>query len=309
MTHLRSYDATMIGRLVSMTTTIEALRRCFADGPTHIERGAHAVAGGEFLVMPAVDGGAAGIKLLMVQPANAERGEPTIHGTYVLFDADQGRPIALLDGAALTRLRTPAASAIATDALARNDATSLGIIGSGPQAAAHIEAMLCVRPGIERILVASRSADNAAAVVASITEPDRDVAVESIDRAAACDIVCVATRSTEPLVAAAMVRPGTHLNAVGAYRPDMRELSADLLAVATVTVDQRRAAEDEAGDLIIPTAAGTWSWDRLAGDLQTLSNGTTRRSSADEITIFKSVGLAIEDLVVARLVVAADSHR
>ena len=320
MPTLHSYDADDIARLVSMADTIAALRRCFTDAPGHIARGAYpAAAGGEFLVMPAVDGDAAGIKLLMVQPANERRGEPTIQGTYVLFDTERGRPVALLDGAALTRLRTPAASAVATDALAGADATSLGIIGSGPQAAAHIDAMLCVRPGIEQIVVASRTHANAAAVVATVnakalrtvgaTRPR--VAVGSIDQAAACDIVCTATRSTEPLVTASMVRPGVHVNAVGAYRADMRELSPDLLQGATVTVDDLHAAQDEAGDLIIPVATGQWSWDLVAGDLHTLSAGSTRRTTADEITVFKSVGLAVEDLVVARLVVAADerTHR
>lgn len=306
MAELRSYDAADIDRSVSMAATIAALRDCFAGAPSHIERGAHPAAGGEFLVMPAVDGAAAGVKLLMVQPANADRGEPTIQGTYVLFDADRGRPVALLDGTALTRLRTPAASAIATDALARDDVSTLGIIGSGPQAAAHIEAMLCVRPAIETIVVASRNPANAAAVVASITRADREVIVGSIEQAAGCDIVCVATRSSEPVVTAAMVRPGTHINAVGAYRANMRELSADLLRAATVTVDELHAAHDEAGDLIMAVAAGGWSWDRVAGDLHTMSGGTTRRTHPAEITVFKSVGLAVEDLVVARLVVDAD---
>ena len=307
---LPSFDASEVARSVSMVQAIAALRDRFARGPGHIARGAHPASGGELLVMPAVDGTVAGVKLLMLQPANAARNEPTIQGTYVLFDAALGRPVALLDGGALTRLRTPAASAIATDALARADAVSLGIVGSGPQAVAHVEAVLCVRPGIDRIVVASRTSANAAAVVASLREDTafehvtggRSITTGSIDDAAGCDIVCVATRATEPVVTAAMVRPGTHVNAVGAYRADMRELSTDLLARATVTVDELDAAREEAGDLIIPASTGAWSWDRVAGDLRTLAAGTTVRTSDDEITIFKSVGLAVEDLVIASLV-------
>ncbi|MEO6125143.1 MAG: ornithine cyclodeaminase family protein [Ilumatobacteraceae bacterium] len=306
MADLLVYDAADIARSVSMAAAIDGLRRCFAAGPTHIARDAYPAAGGEFLVMPAVDADSAGVKLLMIQPANLSRDEPTIQGTYVLFDAARGRPVALLDGAALTRLRTPAASAIATDALARHDTTSLGIIGSGPQAAAHIEAILCVRPGIERVVVASRTTANAASAVAALEDIGPTLAVGSIDEAAACDIVCVATRATDPVLTAAMVRPGSHINAVGAYRADMRELSTDLLNASTVTVDELHAAQDEAGDLVIPAHAGEWSWDRVAGDLRTISIGATRRSSVAEITVFKSVGLAVEDLVIARLVVSAN---
>lgn len=307
MKQLPSFDSDDIARHTPMRAAVDALRECFAGRPTHIARTPLDASGGEFMLMPAVDGAVAGIKLLMIQPKNIERGRPVIQGTYVLFDADAGEPVALFDGAALTNLRTPAVSAVATEALARTDARTLGVIGSGPQAIGHVEAMLCVRPDITEIVVASRTPANAQAVVDRITgDPHRAggrrVVVGDYGAAAACDIICTATRSSEPLITAAMVRAGTHINAVGAYRTDMRELSTDLVAASTVVVDEVHAAHEEAGDLVLAIAEGGWSWDRLAGDLADVAAGTLRRTSPEEITFFKSSGLAVEDLVIARIV-------
>jgi ornithine cyclodeaminase/alanine dehydrogenase-like protein (mu-crystallin family) len=312
MKQLPSFDAADIARLTPMPVAIAALRQCFAGRPTHIGRIPLPASGGEFMLMPAVDGDAAGIKLLMIQPKNAARGKPTIQGTYVLFDADAGVPVALFDGAALTNLRTPAISAVATDGLARSNVRTLGVIGAGPQAIAHVDAMLCVRPGLEEIVVSSRTNANAASIVARIgADTDRfggrAVRAGSYADAAGCDILCTATRATDPLVTAAMVRPGTHINAVGSYRTDMRELSTDLVAAATVVVDELDAAHDEAGDLALAAADGGWSWDRLAGDLAAVASGALSRSSDAEITLFKSVGLAVEDLVIARIVASAQN--
>ena len=261
------------------------------------------------MLMPAVDGDAAGIKLLMIQPKNLQRGTPNIQGTYVLFDADAGHPVALLDGAALTNVRTPAVSAVATDALARDDVRTLGIIGTGPQADGHVEAMLAVRPGIAEIVIASRSPQAAASTATRVEQlaPHTIVRTGSNADAASCDVVCTATRAIDPILTAAMVRPGTHINAIGAYRTDMRELATDLVAAATVTVDDVQAAHDEAGDLALAIADGGWSWDLLAGDLAAISSGRVRRRDAAEITIFKSVGLAVEDLVIARIVAASEN--
>ena len=310
MKQLPSFDSDDIIRHTPMRAAIDALRDCFAARPLHIPRTPLQASGGEFMLMPAVDGDVAGIKLLMIQPKNIERGRPVIQGTYVLFDADAGEPVALFDGAALTNLRTPAISAVATEGLARRDVRTLGIIGSGPQAIAHVDAMLCVRPNIDAVVVASRTAANAQAVADRIAGEharfgDRAVTVGDYAAAAACDLVCTATRSTEPLMTAAMVRPGTHINAVGAYRNDMRELSTDLVAASTVVVDELHAARDEAGDLALAIADGGWSWDRLAGDLADVAAGVLRRTSDEEITFFKSSGLAVEDLVIARLVASA----
>jgi len=294
-----------------MADAVDALRACFAHRPLQIARSAHAAAGGEFMLMPAVDEGVSGVKLLMIQPANAAKGEPVIQGIYVLFDASAGRPVALLDGAALTNVRTPAISAVATAALARDDVRTLGIVGSGPQAAGHIEAMLCVRPDISSIAIASRTRANADAVVARLIGDraligDREICSATFEEAAGSDLVCVATRSSEPVIHGAMIRAGTHLNAVGSYRTDMRELASDLVSSATVVVDDIEAAHEEAGDLALAVADGAWSWDQLAGDLADVSGGALRRRDGEEITLFKSVGLAVEDLVIARLVASRD---
>lgn len=303
---LRSYDADDIRAAVTMSAAIDELRSCFAAAPDHIARRSHRAGDAELLIMPAAHGSAAGVKLLMLQPTNAERGLPVINGTYVLFDTASGRPIALLDGAALTTLRTPAVSAIATGVLARHDAVSLGVVGTGPQAVAHIEAMLCVRPELERIVVASRDGERARSVLDAARSRLGSTACESwstgsVGEAAGCDIVCVATRSMSPIIDSPMIRPGTHINAIGAYQREMCELDPALIIESSIFVDELQAANEEAGDLI-QAAANGWSWNSVAGDLVTLSNGANRRTDSNQITIFKSVGLAVEDLVIARLV-------
>src|SRR3954464_12463545 len=162
---LPNIDAEELFRLISLPDALAALRACFAGSPSHVDRVRSRAGGGEFLVMPAAAGDVAGVKLVGIQPANPARGKPIIQGVYVLFDMRIGEPVALLDGAALTTLRTPLISALATDVLARTDARSVGIIGTGPQAAAHVEAMGLVRPAIDKVVVAGRTAGSVAAIV------------------------------------------------------------------------------------------------------------------------------------------------
>ncbi len=293
-------------RLVPPTDALDALRTCFAADPAHVDRVHASAAGGELLVMPAAAGTSAGVKLVGIQPANAAAGRPVIQGIYVLFDMRLGQPVALFDGAALTTLRTPLISALATDALARADAHTLGIIGTGPQAAAHVHAMRLVRPAIDRIVVAGRTAAHVSEVIAQLEASGITATAGPYAEAAGCDIVCAATRADSPLFAAADVRPGTHINLVGSYRLDLREVASDVVAASTVAVDDRPAARAEAGDLAMAVAEGVWSWDRVAGDLTDLASGRLTRSNVDEITLFKSVGLAVQDLAIAhRAAVAA----
>lgn len=292
--------------LVPPAAALDALRACFAAGPSHVDRVHASAAGGEFLVMPAAAGTSAGVKLVGIQPANAAAGRPIIQGIYVLFDMRLGQPVALFDGAALTTLRTPLISALATDVLARADAHTLGIIGTGPQAAAHVHAMRLVRPAVDAVVVAGRTAAHVVGVVAQLVASGLSAVVGSYAEAANCDIVCAATRADTPLFAAADVRTGAHLNLVGSYRLDLREVASDVVAASTVAVDDRAAAQAEAGDLAIAVAEGAWSWDRIAGDLTDLAGGRLTRSDVDEITLFKSVGLAVQDLAIAqRAAVAA----
>ena len=311
-TTMRSYDADDIARLAPMASVIDALRASFSTRPVHIAR-QHLHAGdAEVLIMPAVDTRSAGVKLLMIQPRNAQRGLPIIQGTYVLMDAESGRPVALFDGAALTQLRTPGASAVATAGLARDDARTLGIIGTGPQGVGHVAAMLVVRPALDTIVIASRTQSTAKALAERLTDMGVGggsavrVSAGSYAEAAGCDIVCTATRATEPIITSAMLRPGCHVNAVGAYRLDMRELSSDAVGRCTVVVDDLEAARAEAGDLQLAVSDGAWSWNDVRGDLSSVASGDLARRSYTEMTLFKSVGLAVEDLVVARLVAQAD---
>ena len=293
-------DADELFRLVPLTDALTALRQCFATAPSHVDRVHSRAGGGEFLVMPAAAGDVAGVKLVGIQPANPLRGLPIIQGVYVLFDMRIGQPIALLDGAALTTLRTPMISALATDALARADARSVGLIGTGPQAVAHLHAMRVVRPDIDHVVVAGRTPAHVSGVVDALVSAGESARIGSYADAAACDIVCAATRADHALFGLTEVRRGTHLNLVGSYRLDLREVAADLVAASTIAVDDVDAARAEAGDLHLAMAEGAWSWDRIAGDLTDLASGRLRRTSEDEITVFKSVGLAVQDLVIAQ---------
>jgi ornithine cyclodeaminase len=298
-------DADELFRLVSLTDALNALRDCFAASPHHVDRVHSTAAGGEFLVMAAAAGDAAGVKLVGIQPANPTRGLPIIQGLYVLFDMRIGQAVALLDGAALTTLRTPMISALATDVLARRDARSLGIIGTGPQAIAHVRAMRVVRPDISEVIVAGRTEAHVAGVVSELEETGESASAGAYADAAKCDIVCAATRSDSALFGRADVRVGAHINLVGSYRLDLREVAADLVAAATVVVDDLAAAKAEAGDLHLAEQEGVWSWDRVAGDLTDLAGGRLARTSYAEITLFKSVGLAVQDLVIAQRAAAA----
>lgn len=299
------FDAESINRLVPLTDAVTALRTAFADRPTHAARAHLSTAGAEFLVMPAANGTAAGAKMVIVQEANATKGRPIIQGIYVLFDAVEGRPLAMLDGTALTTLRTPAVSALATDVLARPDVRSIGILGTGPQALAHPAAMRSVRASANHVVIAGRSADRVDRVVQTLLNDGFDARAGSWDEAAACDIVCGCTRSAQPLFAASALRAGTHLNLVGSYRADLREVGADVVNHATVYIDDLAAAKVEAGELIMAVDEGLWQWDEVAGDLADLAAARVGRISSGEITMFKSVGLAVQDLAIAQQVARA----
>jgi len=182
---------------------------------------------------------------------------------------------------------------------------SLGIIGTGPQAVAHVHAMRVVRPDIDSVVVAGRTPEHVSRVVHELVAAGENVTSGTYADAAACDIVCSATRSNAALFGRSDVRPGTHINLVGSYRPDLREVAADLVAASTVAVDDISAAKAEAGDLALAVDEGVWRWDRIAGDLTDLAAGRLRRTSDDEITLFKSVGLAVQDLAIAQRAASA----
>jgi len=255
------------------------------------------------LTMPAATSGPVrlGTKLLTLFPSNPDRGLPFIQGLMVMLDARTGRPTGFLEGTALTAIRTGAASGLATSLLAKADASRVGIIGSGTQARTQLEAVCCVRT-IEQVAVYSPGGAQSFAeemqgvgnvpdtihVVSSAAEVVRD-----------SDIVCTATTASTPVLSSDDVRPGTHINAMGSYTASMQELDPYLLPRARLVVDQVRAALEEAGEVIAAVREGLIHQDELV-ELGAIVDGVRPgRQGRDEITVFKSVGLATQDLCAA----------
>jgi len=266
---------------------------------------------GVFLTMPArcdVPLGL-GAKLVSVVPGNVERGRPLVHAALVLLDAETGEIAALLEGTSLTAIRTGAASGLATDLLARRDARRVAIIGSGVQARTQLAAVCCVRR-IEAVTVYSRTRANAerfATEMAGIGDVPRIITVEPTAGAAAgwADIICLATTARTPVLAAAGVPEGAHVNAVGSFTPEMQEFEPALLGRARVVVDQREAAMAEAGEVIAAAKAGVVSRDRLVELGEVVVGRAIGRESERQVTVFKSVGLVVQDVCAGARVVAA----
>jgi ornithine cyclodeaminase len=278
---------------------VDALDEAFrledpAAGPirSHLE-----IPGGELLLMPAHTAAGTGVKLVTLSHENPGRGLPFIHGIYVLFAPGTLVPVALLDGAALTALRTAAVSALATRYLAREDAHRLVVFGAGSQARAHVDAMRAVRE-IDRVTIVGRNPERAAALVAALTAQGVAASTADASAVAEADIVCTCTTSREPLFDASSVMPGTHINAVGAYRPDARELDGTLLARALLVVETQASALAEAGDIVLAIADGALDAGVLR-ELAPIVRGLEGRADDAQVTVFKSVGLAFEDLVLA----------
>jgi len=268
------------------------------------------LATGDLLLMPGVREGGAGasVKLVTVMPGNAARGLPTIHAAVVWFDAASGEPLALLDGTTLTAMRTGAASGVATRLLARPDARVLTIFGVGAQAAWQVRAVVAARP-IEELRVFARTATSREAFAGLMRDelgPSvRVVAAEDAERATrGADVICCATTSSHPIFAADWVAPGTHVNGVGSYRLGMVEVPPELFGRASlVAVDSRSAALEEAGDLVAALEAGLLGRDDVV-EIGTVDGGWAAMRDPAAITVFKSVGLAIQDLAAAELVMA-----
>ena len=263
---------------------------------------------GDLLLMPGVREGGAGasVKLVTVMPHNAERGLPTVQAIVVWFDAGTGRPLALLDGEAVTAMRTGAASGVATRLLARRDASTLAVFGAGGQAEWQIRAVLAAR-SIDRVVVFSRSAEARIAFAARMTEAT-GVAVDAASSAEAAvrdaDVICCATTSSTPVFDAAWVQPGTHVNGVGAFRLGMVEMPPELFGMAElVAVDARPAAMAEAGDVVAAIDAGSATESGLV-EIGAVDPGWVKTRPPEAITVFKSVGLAIQDVAAAELIVA-----
>lgn len=246
---------------------------------------------GFFALMPAyAAGGALGAKLVTFYPQNV--GVHTHHAVIVMFKAETGEPVAVMDGRLITEMRTAAASAVATERLARADAAVLAILGSGVQAKSHLAALRHVRSFREVRVWSPRNAP-------AFAERHRVKAVPSAaDAVRGADVVVVAANSTTPILQGRWLSPGTHVNAIGATRPNWRELDDDLVTTARIFVDSREAALRESGDVIAARSDVTEIGAVVAGT-------APGRRSAEELTLFKSVGVAVEDVTAAALVLRA----
>jgi ornithine cyclodeaminase/alanine dehydrogenase-like protein (mu-crystallin family) len=263
------------------------------------------VPGGALAMMPAWLGGppTMGMKVIGIFPGNAGTEFDSHPGVVMLFDAEHGQPLAIIDASEVTAIRTAAVSGVATRLLAREDAGDLALIGSGVQAWTHLEAMLLVRP-VRRVRVWSphagrrqRFAERAAAHYRIATEA-MATPREAIEGA---DIICTATASSEPVVLGEWVAPGAHINAVGSSTATARELDTAAVARARLYVDRRESTLNEAGDFLMPKAEGAIDDTHILAEIGELLIGPgTGRTSADDVTLFKSLGLAIEDVASAR---------
>jgi ornithine cyclodeaminase len=285
---------------------IAALRDAFVAGAEVPLRHRHAVAGGDgtLLLMPAWQGRTAmGVKLVTVFPGNGARGLNSVFSTYLLCDGETGRHLAVIDGNEITGRRTAAASALAGDYLARRDAARLLIAGAGHIAGMMAQAWSAVRP-IAEVAVWNPRPARAEALAATLrAEGFAATATEDLEAATrAADIVSCATLAATPIIRGAWLRPGTHLDLIGGYRPDMREADDTAARRSRIFIDTD-AALAEAGDLTQPIASGAITRADIVADLAALCRGTAPgRTAPEEITLFKSVGSAIEDLAAAALV-------
>lgn len=307
---MRIVGAEDIHRLLDYPSLVDALRDMFRAGYEVPLRHHHAIpvpegSAGTLLLMPAWrSGGSLGIKIVTVFPDNAARSLPAVSGTYVLLDAATGMPRALLDGTALTLRRTAAASALAADYLARPDSALHLMVGTGALAPHLVAAHAAIRP-IRQTRIWGRDPKKAAALAALLAETGVPAAavMDLAQAAATADIISCATLASEPLIRGEWLRPGTHLDLVGSYTPQMREADDAAVRRARVYIDTE-AALSEAGDIVQPLRSGALARESIAGDLFALGRGECggRRDRA-EITLFKSVGTALEDLAAAELAV------
>ena len=306
---LKVYGADEVHAALPWPALVDALARAFAEGATVPLRHAHQLGSADtLLLMPAWSPGALGVKVVTVMPENAARGVASVQATYLLLDRASGEAIALLDGEALTLRRTGAASALAARYLARADSRTLLLVGSGRLAGWMARAHVSSRPAIERVLVWGRDAGSRQALAETLCGEGLPAqAVSDLEAAVrGADIVTCATTAKEPIVQGKWLSPGTHLDLVGGFRRDMREVDDQAVLAAALFVDTFQGALEEAGDLTQPLAAGLIAREQVEGDLAGLVGGTVKgRRSAAQITLFKSVGTALEDLAAAQLVAGA----
>ncbi len=304
---MRIITAAEVEAALEFKDLIERLRETFRKGAEVPVRHHHEIGGGSdatLLLMPAWQSGRhIGIKLVTVFPHNGERSLPSVMGAYLLLSGITGEPLAMIDGPTLTVKRTAAASALAAGYLARQDSERLLMIGTGALAPYLVRAHAEVRP-ICNVLIWGRNPDKAERLARRLNRRDFKVAATTDLEAAVrgAHIISAATLTLEPLIRGAWLQPGQHLDLVGGFRPDMREADDDAVARARVFVDTRDGACSEAGDIVQPLESGVLTEDDIAADLFDLTRGERAgRRYYDQITLFKSVGSALEDLGAAQL--------
>lgn len=309
------FDAAAIDAALSFPALIDVLEGYFRQGAISPPRHHHHVPLADkpeatLLLMPAwqasapgaeTAGAYMGIKAVTVFPGNVAQGRPAVYGTYVLLDGQTGLPLAVMDATRLTTWRTGAASALAARRLARPDARRMAMIGAGALAPMLIRAHASVRP-LREVVIWNRARPRAEALARDLADTGLSISLtDDLETAVRdADIVSTATLSTEPLVRGSWLKPGAHVDCVGAFKASMRETDDDLVRRARIFVDTRAGAFGEAGDILLPIKDGVIDKTAVLGDLYDLTRGTVAgRGSADEITMFKSVGASIEDLAAA----------
>lgn len=303
---LRVINGDLVRQLLDMPACIAAMRQAFslvssgaAEQP--IRTALHVPEAGLLGLMPGRidEPPALGIKVVSIFQGNFERGQPTHQGMVLLFDAANGAPRAILDAHAVTAIRTAAASAAATDLLARSDARHLTLLGYGDQSETHLEAIRLVRP-LDRVTVWGRDRRKARA----FADKHRAEVADSVEQAVAeADIVCTLTAAAEPILFGRWLRGGIHINAVGASLPHIAELDSEAVAKSRFFTDYRASAEHLAGELRMAIADGSVTQAHLLGEIGEIINGTLKgRTGESDVTCFKSLGMAAEDLVAAELI-------
>lgn len=307
---LSAVEAAAVEAALAYPALIERLREAFKTPVELPVRHHHAVPRPDrepavLLLMPAWrEGDVTGVKLVHIASGNEAKGLPSVQGVYVLFDGPTGTPLAVMDGTALTVRRTAAASALAASFLARRDAKVMAMLGAGAMAPHLVRAHAAVRE-IAEVRVWNRSRERAAALVEQLAVDGfrANVAEEPEAAVRGADLVSCATMSRSPLVRGAWLEPGMHVDLVGAFTPEMRESDDEVMRRGEVFVDTLAGAMAEAGDILLAVQAGALAQDRIRADLFGLCSGAhPGRTHEQAITVFKSVGTALEDLVAAKLV-------
>jgi ornithine cyclodeaminase/alanine dehydrogenase-like protein (mu-crystallin family) len=297
-------SAADVARLAPYKDVVEALRRGFREPATTPVRHHHdPLPSTTLLLMPAWTAQWTGLKVVTVKTDNPALGLPTVQGSYLLLDNATGQPVCMMDGTELTRRRTAAASALAADYLARPDASVHAIVGAGALALHFARAHQAVRP-IGKVLICNRSMEKAKSVAEDLRGEGMKAEACDIETAVRqADIVSGITSSNVALIKGAWIKPGTHIDLAGAFKPSMRETDAAAVGMAQVFVDTRDGALAEAGDLIQAQAEGAFDFADVRGDLFDLCQGKHQgRQNGQDVTLFKSCGTALEDLAAAVMI-------